>query len=163
MRRTSVFVAIAFLAGLGIGLLGRGAFTSMLQRRAHTADLAGIEKLHRADVEATLTQDPRFLNALWSDDAVKLDVPGPPVVGKKALQELYEKARTAYPDLKVLKYAPEYKDVQVSDGWAIEVIYGESTYTLSAKDNPVTVHGEALRVMKRQKDGSWNFALVGLK
>jgi uncharacterized protein (TIGR02246 family) len=136
---------------------------TLLRRDTRAADLAAIEKLHKADVEATLTQDPRFLNALWSDDAVKLDVPGPPIVGKKALQELYEKVRTVYPDFKVLKYAPEYKDVQVSGGWAIEVIYGESTYKLSAKDNPVTVHGETLRVLKRQSDGSWKFALVGLK
>jgi uncharacterized protein (TIGR02246 family) len=134
-----------------------------LQRRTHAADLAGIEKLHSADVEATLTQDLSQLTNLWSDDAVHLGFPGPPVVGIKAMKEAYEKSKADYPGFKVLKYAPEYKDVQVSDGWAIEVIYGESTYRMSAKDNPVSVQGEALRVLKRQKDGSWKFALVGLK
>jgi hypothetical protein len=34
---------------------------------------------------------------------------------------------------------------------------------MSAKDNPVTVSGEAMRLLKRQSDGSWKFALVGLK
>ncbi len=87
----------------------------------------------------------------------------PPAVGKQAIQADNEKFRTAYPDLQVLKYAPDIKDVQIVDGWAIEVIYGESTYKMSAKDNPVTVQGKSMRVLKRQSDGSWKFALVGLK
>jgi hypothetical protein len=57
MRRTSVFMTITFLAGLAIGYFARAA-VGTLQRRTHPADLAAIEKLHRADVEATLTQDP---------------------------------------------------------------------------------------------------------
>jgi len=125
--------------------------------------LAAIEKLHKADVVATLTQDPSALTSLWSDDAVNLGFPGPPVVGIKAMKEAYEKFRADYPDFKVLKYAPDAKDVQIVDGWAIEVISGESTYKMSAKDNPVTVTGKSMRVLKRQSDGSWKFALVGLK
>jgi len=34
---------------------------------------------------------------------------------------------------------------------------------MSAKDNPVTIQGEGMRVLKRQSDGSWKFALVGLE
>ena len=37
------------------------------------------------------------------------------------------------------------------------------TYKLSAKDDPVSVEGEAVRVLKRQGDGFWKFAVVGLK
>ena len=158
MRRTSVFMTITFLAGLGIGFLGRSAYTDMLQRRTHTADLAAIEKLHRADVEATLTQNLSQLNNLWSDDCVKLGVPSPAVVGKKAMQEVYEKFQTDYPDFEVLKYAPEIQDVQVVDGWAIEWVYYEATYKMSAKDNPVSMRRKDLRVLKRQSDGSWKFA-----
>jgi ketosteroid isomerase-like protein len=79
------------------------------------------------------------------------------------MKEAYEKFRADYPDFQVLKYAPEYKDLQVADGWAIEMIHGESTYKMSEKDNPVTVEGKSMRVLKRQSDGSWKFALVGLK
>ncbi|HEV1995403.1 MAG TPA: nuclear transport factor 2 family protein [Candidatus Acidoferrum sp.] len=163
MRRTSVFVTIAFLAGLGVGFFAGSAYPGMLQRRTHGADLAAIEKLERADVEATLTQDPSLLINLWSDDGVKLDVPGPPVVGKKAIQELYQKARTVYPEFKVLKYAPDFKDVQIADGWALEWGYFEAMYKMSAKDNPVNVKGKGARVLKRQSDGSWKLAVVGLK
>jgi hypothetical protein len=85
MRRTSVFSSIAFLAGLAVGLFARGA-TGPLHPHTHAADLAAIEKLHKADVDSTRTQDPAALNLLWSDNAVKLDVPGSPVVGLTALQ-----------------------------------------------------------------------------
>lgn len=34
---------------------------------------------------------------------------------------------------------------------------------MSAKDNAVSVQGEGMSVLKRQSDGSWKFALVGLK
>jgi len=152
-------MTIAFLAGLGIGFFARSAGTGTLQRRdTHAADLAAIERLHRADIEATLTQDSSLLINLWSDDCVKLGVPGPAVVGKKAMQEVYDKLRADYPDFKVLKYAPEIQDVQVADGWAIEWVYYEATYKMSAKDNPVSMRRKDLRVLKRQSDGSWKFA-----
>jgi len=159
MRRTSVFMTIAFLAGLGIGFFARSAGTDTLQRRdTHAADLAGIERLHRADIEATLAQDSSLLMNLWSDDCVKLGVPGPAIVGKKAIQEVYEKFRADYPEFKVLKYAPEIQDVQIADGWAIEWVYYDATYKMSAKDNPVNMRRKDLRVLKRQGDGSWKFA-----
>jgi hypothetical protein len=43
------------------------------------------------------------------------------VVGLKALKEMYEKFRADYPDFKVVKYAPMIAEVQIVDGWAIEV------------------------------------------
>jgi uncharacterized protein (TIGR02246 family) len=159
MRRTSVFMTLAFLAGLGIGFFARGAGTDALQRRdTHAADLAGIERLHRADIEATLAQDSSLLMNLWSEDCVKLGVPGPAIVGKKGIQAVYEKFRAAYPDFKVLKYAPEIQDVQVADGWAIEWVYYDAAYKMSTKDNPVSMRRKDLRVLKRQSDGSWKFA-----
>jgi ketosteroid isomerase-like protein len=163
MRHTSLVTILVFLAGLGIGFLAGIAGTGTLQRRdTHAADLAAIDKLHSADVEATLTQDPGYLNKLWSDDAVNLVFPTP-AVGIKAIQDGFAKFRAEYPDFKVSKYVPEYKEVQIADGWAIEVGHYETTFKMSAKDKPVSMQGEGMRVLKRQSDGSWKFALVGLK
>ena len=54
MRRTSVFVTIAFLAGLGVGLFAHSAGLGRLLRRdTHAADLAAIEKLHQDDAKFT--------------------------------------------------------------------------------------------------------------
>jgi uncharacterized protein (TIGR02246 family) len=158
MRRTSLVTILVFVAGLGIGYFARSATGRLPRKNTHAADLAAIEKLHRADIEATLTQDPSALINLWSDDCVKLGVPGPAVVGKKAMQEVYAKLRADYPDFKVLKYAPEIQDVQVADGWAIEWVYYEATYKLSLKDSPVSMRRKDLRVLRRQSDGSWKFA-----
>lgn len=158
MKRTSLVTLFVFVAGLGIGFFARSTMGTLQREAKHAADLAGIEKLHRADVDATLTQDPSLLINLWSDDCVKLGVPGPAIVGKKGIQEVYGKFRAEHPDFKVLKYAPEIQDVQVADGWAIEWVYYEATFQMSTKDNPVSMRRKDLRVLKRQSDGSWKFA-----
>jgi hypothetical protein len=167
MGRNTAFVAIAFLAGLGIGLFFRTAATAApRQADTHVADLAAIDKLHKADEECTLTQDPACLTALWSNDGVKVDAPGGPVMGLKALEEMYQKFRAQYPEFKVLKYAPDYKHMQsaIVDGWAIEVGYTDTTYKMSANAAPITApRTKWMRVLKRQPDGSWKFAVVGLK
>lgn len=165
MRRTSVFVTIAFIAGLAVGFFARSTgLGTLLRRDARAADLAAIERLHKADVDATLTQDLSALTTLWSDDAINLGFPGPPVVGIKAMKEAYEKFQAEHPDFRVLRYATDMRNVQIADGWAIEVGYTEATYKMSAKDDPVTVpRTQGMRVLKRQSDGSWKFALVGLK
>ncbi len=161
MRHTSLVTFLVFVAGLGIGFLAGIAGTGTLQwKDPHAADLAAIEKLHKADVEATLTQDPGSLTDLWSDDGVNLQVPGQPVVGLKAMRAFYEKFRADRPDFSVVRYAPYYKDAQVADGWAIEVGFYDATYRMSARDNPVSMEAKLTRVLKRRSDGSWKFALV---
>jgi uncharacterized protein (TIGR02246 family) len=158
MRRNSLVAILVFVAGLGFGYFARGAMGTTRRTDTHAADLMAIEKLHRADIEATLTQDANQLISLWSDDCVKLGVPGPAIIGKKSMQEVYEKFRADHPEFKVLKYSPEIQDVQVADGWAIEWVYYEATFKVSAKDNPVSMRRKDLRVLKRQSDGSWKFA-----
>jgi len=165
MRRISVFVTIAFLAGLGVGLAARGVVMAAPQQNdTRAADLAAIEKLHKADEDCTLTQDPNCLTALWSDDGINLGFPGPPVVGLKAIGEAYAKFRTERPDFQVLKYSTDIKDVQIVDEWAIEVGYTDATFKMSANAAPVNFpKTRGMRLLKRQSDGSWKFALVGLK
>jgi len=126
----------------------------------YAADQAGIEKLRKADIEATLTQDPGALSTLWADDGINLQTPGAPTVGVSALKGFYEKFRSEHPEFRVLEYSPEFKDLQIVEGWAIEVIDANATFKMSAKDDPVTVQQKLVRVLKRQGDGSWKFALV---
>ena len=65
MRRTSLVTSIVFVAGVGIGFLARSAGMGTLQRRdTRAADLAAIEKLHERDIEVTLSQDPKGLEAI---------------------------------------------------------------------------------------------------
>jgi uncharacterized protein (TIGR02246 family) len=163
MKNTLLGIVV-FLAGLGIGYCARIAGPGTAHKTdTRAADLAAIEKLHKADMEATLKQDADAMTSLWSDDAAKLDVPGSPVVGAKAMKAMYEKFQVDYPEFQVLKYAPNIKEVQIADGWAIEVGDFEATYKLTAKDAPVSVSDKGARVLKRQNDGSWKLAVVGLK
>ena len=166
MRRTSLITILVFVAGLGIGYFARGAIGSLQHKDAHSADLAVIEKLHRADEVCTLTQDPKCLTTLWSEDGINLGFPGPPVVGIKAMGDAYAKFRADYPDFQVLKYAPDYKDMQtaIADEWAVEVGYTDATFKMSANAAAVSPpRTKGMRLLKRQSDGSWKFALVGLK
>lgn len=166
MTRVSLYVTIAFLAGVGVevGSLDRNTHSATPERSdARAAGLAAIEKLHRADVEATLTQDPAWLTKLWSENGANFGFPGPPVVGIKDMGDAYAKFRAEHAEFQVLKYAPEIRDIQIADGWAIEVGDFGGTFKMSAKDDPVTVQSSGMRVLKRQSDGSWKFAVVGLK
>lgn len=158
-----IAIALVFLAGLAIGYYARGAVGTLRPKDTHAADLAGIEKLHQEDIEVTLSQDPKGLIDVWTEDGVRLNPGSPPVVGKQAIAVDNEKNRVQYPEFRVLKYAPNINEVQIADGGAIEVGSVEATYRLSAKDNPVSVHDKGMRLLKRQNDGSWKFALVGMK
>jgi hypothetical protein len=120
MRRTSLVATFVLVAGLAIGFFARSAYTDMLQQRTRAADLAAIEKLHQKDIEVTLSQDPKGLIDVWTDDGVRLNPGSPPVVGRQAIQADNEKGRAQAPGFKVLSYAPDLKNihVQIADGWA---------------------------------------------
>ncbi len=160
MRRTSVFVTIVFLTGLGIGFFARSAMGT-LQRRTHAADLAAIEKLHQKDIEVTLSQDPKGLIDIWTEDAVRLGPGGVKDFGKQAIQARNEKVHAQYPGFKVLSYAPEYKNIQIGDGSACEWGEYKAKVKMSPEGPPLSVHDKALRVLRRQSDGSWKFAFGG--
>jgi ketosteroid isomerase-like protein len=164
MRRMFGFATLAFLAGLAVGSFSQNATHAAFdQNAAHTADMAAIDKLHNADVAATLTQDPKQLSALFSDNAVNL-VFEQPAVGIKSITDSFQKFRAQHSDFQVLKYENNIKDVQIVGDWAIEVGVSQATFKMSAKDDPISVPPtEGVRVLKRQSDGSWKFAVVGLK
>jgi hypothetical protein len=165
MRRTSLITILVFVAGLCIGYVARSAVGAPHGTDTHAADLAAIARLDQEDIEVTLSQDPKGLADVWDENGVRITPGNPPTVGKAAIAAENEKGRAEHPEFKVLKYAPDVKNLQIAiaDGWAIEVGSMEATYRLSAKDNPVTVSDKGMRLLKRQSDGSWKFALVGLK
>lgn len=127
--------------------------------------VAAIKKLEQEDIAVTLSQDPQGLVEVWAEDGVRFKPGSSPTIGKQAIAAENEKFHAQYPEFKVLKYAPGLATAQIAivDGWAIEVASGDATYKMSGKDNPVSVQGKNMRLLKRQSDGSWKFALVGLK
>ncbi len=161
MKRTSVFVTIGFLAGLGTGFFAHSAGVGRLLRRdPHDADLAAIEKLHQIDIELTRSQDYKRLMDIWSEDAVRFMPGSPPDVGKQAILADNEKFAAEYPGFKVLRYAAKYKNIQIEDGLACEWGEHESQFKMSPEAPPVSWHGAGFHVLKRQSDGSWKFAVM---
>jgi ketosteroid isomerase-like protein len=161
MRRTSVFVALAFLAGLGLGYYARSIGLGTPHRTdAHAADMAAIEKLHQKDIEVTLSQDPKGLLDIWTEDAVRFNPGNPPAVGKQAIQAENDAARAQLPGFKVLSYAAEYKNTQIEDGMACERGEHKAQYKLSQETPAVGLDLTAFHVLRRQADGSWRFAVL---
>lgn len=161
MRRTAVFVAMAFLAGLGIGFFARRTGReTLLSRDTHAADLAAIDKLHQEDIRVTLLQDPKGLVDIWTEDAVRFIPGSPPDVGKQAIQAQNEKGRAEYPGFKVLSYVPKYKNIQIEGGLACEWGEHHAQYKLSPEAPPVSLNLKGFDVLRRQSDGSWKFAVL---
>jgi uncharacterized protein (TIGR02246 family) len=161
MGRIFGFVAIAFLAGLGAGLFARTSVVAAPQQAdTHAADLAAIEKLHKADIDATLTQDPKGLMDIWSEDAVRFTPGGPPAVGKQTIGAQNDKAHAQYPGLKVLSYVPRYTDIRIQGDLACEWFERESEYRLSPQSPSAKWQAKGLDVLRRQSDGSWKFAVI---
>jgi len=163
MKRTSVLVAVGFLAGLVSGFCaGSTGIARLLRTGQHAADLAAIDKLHQLDVDATRSQDKRQLLDIWSEDAVRFGAGNPPDVGKQAIAAVNEKFAAEYPEFKVLSYTAKYKDVLIEDGLACEWGEHASQFKMSPKDQPLSWRGTGFHVLKRQSDGSWKFALIVL-
>lgn len=120
----------------------------------------GIEKLHQADIAATLSRDVDALTALWDDDAALLQPGQPPVIGKAAFRELAKQDVVKSPAAKVLKFAPDFRDIQVVGDVAYEWGYFDASEQRSEIEQPASFRAKFLRIMKRQPDGSWKFTRV---
>jgi ketosteroid isomerase-like protein len=121
---------------------------------------AGIEKLHKDDITATIARDVDALTALWDDDAVLLQPGTPPIVGKAAFQNFAKQALAKSPSVKVVKYAPDIHDIRVAGNVAYEWGYFDTTQKSSEHQAPESLRAKLLRVMRRQPDGSWKFTRV---
>src|SRR6266852_1289679 len=125
----------------------------------HAQDMAEIEKLHSQDIAATLSGDPAALTEQWTDDAVRLTPTGDPDdIGKEAIRATNERLKAATPELRVLSYVPEIKELTITDGWAFEWRYYTASYVESPGGEVKRVRGKLLLVLKRQPDGSWKAA-----
>lgn len=125
-----------------------------------SADMQAIERLHQADVTATLSGDPKALADLFTDDAVLLQPDSAALVGKQAILSANQKDKAEHPSSKVLAYKPEIHDLHISDGWAFEWTSFEASYRESENGQPKTFHAKALRVLKREPNGEWKFSRV---
>jgi uncharacterized protein (TIGR02246 family) len=147
-----------------ISILATSIFTAAFAWSAHgqnsAAIPAGIERLHKDDITATIARDADALTALLDDDAVLLQPGTPPIIGKAAFHDFMKQALAKSPSVKVVKYVPDIRDIQVTGNVAYEWGYFDAAQKSSDQQAPENLRAKLLRVMKRQPDGSWKFTRV---
>jgi ketosteroid isomerase-like protein len=145
------------LAGALIASAGSGVAAP--PQRALERDRQAIERLHRQDVAATLSDKADELAKLWDRDAVRLQAGAPAEVGR-AVIHADDKRWDAKNVGHTLTYAPKVMEPQISGDWAFEWGYFDVSFKETPAAEKKTLHGKQLRVLKRQADGSWKFARV---
>src|SRR5215469_13589275 len=147
-----------------ISILATSLFAAAFAWSTHGQDSkaipAGIEKLHKDDITATIARDVDALTALWDNDAVLLQPGMPPIIGKAAFHDFMKEALAKSPSVKVEKYVPDIRDIEVAGNLAYEWGYFDAVQKSSEQQTPQSLRAKLLRVMKRQPDGSWKFTRV---
>ena len=147
-----------------ISILATSLFATAFAWSAHgqnsDAIPAGIEKLHKDDITATIARDVDALTALLDDDAVLLQPGTAPIVGKAAFHDFMKQALAKSPSVKVVKYVPDIHDIQVAGNVAYEWGYFDAVQKSSEQQAPESLRAKLLRVMRREPDGSWKFTRV---
>jgi ketosteroid isomerase-like protein len=156
--RSVAVVLCAFAAGALAAHLFLETRMSAKMEDAHTQDLAAIERFRRDDVAVTLSGDTAALTGLGTDDAVRLGQGEQDDIGKEAIRATHERQKAATPELRVLSYVPEYKELTIADGWAFEWRYYNASYVESAGGEEKHIRGKVLAVLKKLPDGSWRCA-----
>lgn len=148
---------------IGAGLLviamsiGGGAIAAT-QSSHHQQDLRGIERLHRQDSIATLSDNADQLAKLWDKDGVRFPAGRLAEIGASVIYADDKKWQTSIGRDTTLCYDFEVQDIQVAGDWAFEWGYGSLK---SAQAGKTTIgYAKVMRVMKRQADGTWRFARV---
>lgn len=149
-------VLLAFVFGIAID--------RVVQRRTLSLDrdsaLAGIEKLHHLDERVTIVHDPKALQEVWTDDAVRL-VNGAPVdVGKQAIYATDVRSLGNAPGSTITSYKTDIQDVRVVDDWAFEWGLIHASGHPSADKPVASIRGKSLRILHRESNGDWKFSRV---
>ena len=118
-------------------------------------DLARIDALHRADMEAARRVDYDALRSLLSDDAAVLPPGGRMLRGRAALDASFARMATVKPTTEVLEYRFEWHEVRVCGDYAFEwgYIVGRERHLETGEETAERYH--VMRVLQRQLDGDW--------
>jgi len=154
MHTTRIGSALLIIVVLAAGLVGarRSTHPSIQQ------DLAGIERLHRQDSIATLSDDADQLVKLWDKDGVRFPIARLTEVGAATIYADDKQWQISSDKERSLCYDAEIQDIQLAGDWAFEWGYG--SYKTSKAGKTSIGYAKMLRVMRRQSDGSWRFARV---
>jgi len=119
---------------------------------------AEIEELHRKDLEASRAGDFDTLLSLWTEDGVLL-MPGmKPVIGKGAIEAYMDEQAAVSLTYRILEYEHSWQEIKVLGDWALEWGFFSGKAEMVDSGEIVLQKGKLLRILNRQKDGSWKCA-----
>src|SRR5215471_19351498 len=151
-------VLLAFVFGIAIDRVFERRTLSL----ARDSALAGIEKLHQLDERVTLLRDPKALQEVWTDDAVRIYAGDVPVnVGKQAIYATDVGILADAPGSAITSYKTDVRDVRVvDDDWAVEWGIIEASSRQAADKPVIPLHGKSLRILHRESSGDWKFSRI---
>ena len=128
------------------------------QQSREVEDQAAIRRLQERDIAASMALDVDALLGLWTDDGVLLAPGKEPISGKAALRDFYEKQREAMANVEILSYEEQWQEVRLAGDYAYQwgQIRSRSRTGQSKEESSAVVN--ALRILKRNEDGSWEVA-----
>jgi hypothetical protein len=163
VNRVLVGLAAGIVVAIVVMRTGLGATRGAAAvNQDSVAAAPGIAALHRADSVATIHGIATELRDLWDSAAVRIVPGGPPTISRAAIHREDSVYRANYPNRNIVRYVAHYPTLSVHGNTAVEWGGFEGTYvtTSPAKTDSFSIRGDAMRVMKRQADGSWKFSLL---
>ena len=127
----------------------------MHSRPSIDADIRAIEALNRQDEAAVLANDVETIISQWTDDFVVLPPAGPIIRGRAAHVELIEKSRPQLAMIEPIEYVTEFEEIRVLGDYAYEWGTYRSRMRPRAGGEMISSGGKLLRILQRQRDGSW--------
>jgi uncharacterized protein (TIGR02246 family) len=151
-----ILLSLLAASGMVAHIVGGGRRKSLAEDEA----LRGIEELHRRDVEAAKAQDLRTLLSLWTEDGVLLAPGRMPIIGTEALKAHLEEEAEATKAYRIAKYEQQWKEIKIVGDWAFEWGFFDGEAQPESGGQPIKQKAKMMRILKRQKDGSWKCARV---
>lgn len=151
MILTTVFVTVIVAAAQEINLDHIDSAT------ASSRDLAAIIDLEQRDAAAAKVNDVETLASLWTNDGVLLLPRSAPVVGITAIRQLLEQQKQQSAAIVTLAYVENWTERRIAGDDAYE--WGNVSFSAKLPNGKeVSQTGYAIRVLRRQMDGSWKIA-----
>jgi uncharacterized protein (TIGR02246 family) len=120
-------------------------------------EIAAIIALEQRDAAAAKVNDVETLVSLWTEDGVLLQPRSEPVVGLAAIRQLLEQQKKQSAMIVTLAYLENWKERRILGDEAYE--WGEISVTAKLPDTKQASQTVlAIRVLRRQQDGSWKVA-----
>ena len=113
------------------------------------ADLAAIDKLRAAYLEARNSGEASRVISLWAEDGVLLPIDEPPVTGREAIAEHIQDFLDQTPG--TITIHPD--ETRVAGDWAFE--RGREVLTMRESGREVALTIKYLAILVRLPDGSW--------